>query len=157
MKKLLAIILALAIVFSLSAMAFADGESVPSPKRKNIGAGDLPSTTSAEIYNGGSSSGDDTKATIIPYAEMNDDQKAEADKAVEKVSGEGYLPIEEFMVQANGKTKVIVEVHEGEMVFVVYPTEIQSFELKDLDSIGNDRYEVEVDGDCIVVVAKQQA
>lgn len=146
MKKLLALTLALVIVLSLSFAAFADGSPV-----KRVTSSDLPGTTSAAATPGKK----DATITVIPNADLNDEQKAVVDKALETVQGEGYLPSDSFMVIADGEGYIIVEAPEDAVIFVVYDNGyVQKTPVKDLEAVGNSRYKVPVSaGVSSVIVA----
>ncbi len=146
MKKLLALTLALVIVLSLSFAAFADGSPV-----KYVTSSDLPGTTSAAATPGKK----DATITVIPNADLNDEQKAVVDKALETVQGEGYLPSDSFMVIADGEGYIIVEAPEDAVIFVVYDNGyVQKTPVKDLEAVGNSRYKVPVSaGVSSVIVA----
>ena len=146
MKKLLALTLALVIVLSLSFAAFADGSPV-----KHVTSSDLPSTTSAAATPGKK----DATITVIPNADLNDEQKAVVDKALETVQGEGYLPSDSFMVIADGEGYIVVEAPEDAVIFVVYDNGyVQKTPVKDLEAVGNSRYKVPVSaGVSSVIVA----
>ena len=146
MKKLLALTLALVIVLSLSFAAFADGSPV-----KRVTSSDLPGTTSAAATPGKK----DATITVIPNADLNDEQKAVVDKALETVQGEGYLPSDSFMVIADGEGYIVVEAPEDAVIFVVYDNGyVQKTAVKDLEAVGNSRYNVPVSaGVSSVIVA----
>ena len=150
MKKLLALTLALAIVLSLSSAAFAAG----SPIKVEINTTDLPDTTSAAVIPGTK----DVTVTIIPNAELNDDQRAVVDKALETVQEDGNLPIDSFMVIADGEGFIIVEAPEDAVIYVINDNgNIQKTPVKDLEAVGNGKYKVPVSAgvsSVIVAVAK---
>ena len=147
MKKLLALTLALVIVLSLSSAAFA----AETPEKGEVITTDLPGTTSATVIPG-------TKITIIPNAELNDDQRAVVDKALEIVQEDGNLPIDSFMVIADGEGFIIVEAPEDAVIYVIDDKgNIQKFPVKELEAVGNGKYKVPVSAgvsSVIVAVAK---
>jgi len=147
MKKLLAFTLALVLMLSLSVVAFAGG----SPVKKKVTSSDLPGTTSAAATPGKK----DATITVIPNADLNDEQKAVVDKALETVQGEGYLPSDSFMVIADGEGYIVVEAPEDAVIFVVYDNGyVQKTPVKDLEAVGNSRYKVPVSaGVSSVIVA----
>lgn len=145
MKKLLAITLALAIVLSLGSAAFAAG----SPAKKTIKVDDLPAATVAYVDK------KDPKISIIPNAELNDDQRAVVDKALETVQNDGFLPVDSMMVIAEEEGFIIVEAPEEAVIFVIYDNgNVQKTPVKDLEFVGNGRYKVPVSaGVSSVIVA----
>ena len=150
MKKLLALTLALAIVLSLSSAAFAAG----SPGKWEVNTTDLPGTTSAAVIPGTN----DVTITIIPNAELNDDQRAAVDKALEIVQEDGNLPTDSFMVIADGEGFIIVEAPEDAVIYVIDENgSIKKTPVKDLEAVGNGKYKVPVGAgvsSVIVAVAK---
>lgn len=150
MKKLLALTLALAIVLSLSSAAFAAG----SPAKWGVITTDLPGTTSTTVVPGTK----DVTITIIPNAELNDDQRAVVDKALETVQEDGNLPIDSFVVIADGEGFIVVEAPEDAVIYVINDDgSIQKTPVKELEAVGNGKYKVPVSAgvsSVIVAVAK---
>lgn len=154
MKKLLAIVLALALMMSLSVVAFAEEASkVPSPGKIVVTSDDLPGTTEAVPF-----VPEEDKIVIIPNGELNEDQKKAVDEAIAKVEEEGLLPIDSFMVIAEENGFIIVEAPEDAIIYFVYDNDhVQKTPVKDLEAVGNGRYKVPVDAgvsSVIVAIAK---
>ena len=159
MKKLLAIVLAFALVLSLSAVAFAADESapkkVPSPV-KRVSSDDMPSGSEAVTGAAFVPGTPADEAKIIANEDLTEEQKAAVDAALEDVAAEGYLPVDSFAVESDAPATVTIDLEEGTVVFVVYPDgTVVKLALEDLTKVGEGRYEIPVDGDCVVVIAKE--
>ena len=161
MKKLLAFVLVMTIILSLSVVAYA----APSPN-KHIDSGsssgssgtavssvDLPARTSRSV------SGDD-KANVIANEKLSAEQRATVDEAISVVTGDGALPVESFLVLVDGEGQgfVIVELNDGEVVYVVYGKDnFSKFGPSDLESAGGNLYKVPVNPDvATLIIAKEK-
>lgn len=138
MKKLLALVLAFALVLSLGAVAF---------------AGSSPSTDVSTDYLPASEAVAEA-AKVISNEDMTEEQKAAVDAAIEDVVAEGYLPVDDFIVEADEPATIVIKAPEAAVVFVIYPDgTVVEFAVEDLVKLSDGTYELPVDGDCIVIVA----
>ena len=145
MKKLLAIILTLALALSFGATAFADGSPV-----KEVKTADLPAES--EAVKGAVATGN---AKIIPIKNMTAEQKESMDKALVKVAEDGSLPVDGLAVESTEKTTVTIALDANEVVYVVYPDgTVVKLLAKDLNKVADGRYQISVDGSCNIVIAK---
>ena len=159
MKKLLAITLALVLVLSLGAAAFADGSPT-----KDVTTDDLPAESvavkeaavkvpneseavkDAEVVSG--------KAVIIPIKDMTAAQKAETNKAISAVVKEGALPVDAFAVDTEGEATVAIELGENVVVYVFYPDgKVVKYAAKDLTVREDGTYEIPVEGYSYIIIA----
>ena len=163
MKKLLAFVLVMTIILSLSVVAYA----APSPnKHIDSGSGsssassgtavssvDLPARTSRSVSS-------DDKASVIANEKLSAEQRATVDEAISVVTGDGALPVESFLVLVDGEGQgfVIVELNDGEVVYVVYGKDnFSKFGPSDLESAGGNLYKVPVDSDvATLIIAKEK-
>lgn len=145
MKKLLAIILTLALVLSFGAAAFAAG----SPE-KEVKTNDLPAESKA--VEEATATGD---AKIISNKDMTAEQKEANDKALEKVVDDKSLPVDSLAVDSDEETTVTIALDDNALVYIVYPDgTVVKLLAKDLNKTADGRYEIPVDGSCNIVVAK---
>lgn len=142
MKKLLAFVLAVTIVLSLGIAAYA----APSPHRgggsSEVTSYDLPARTKRYIKGE-----DGKKITITANGDLTDEQRAVLDEALATVTGEGFLPVDSYVivVDEDGQAYVIVELYEGEVLFVVYGKDnFTKFTPDDLEKVGERLYKVPV-------------
>ena len=161
MKKLLAITLALVLVLSLGAAAFADGSPT-----KDVTTDDLPGESvpvkeaaikvpdeSEAVKDAAVVSG---KAVIIPIKDMTAAQKAETNKAISEAVKEGALPVDAFVVDAEDAVTVAIELGENVVVYVFYPDgKVVKFLAKDLVVRDDGTYEIPVEGYSYVIIAKE--
>ena len=145
MKKLLAIILTLALALSFGATAFADGSPV-----KEVKTADLPAES--EAVKGAAATGN---AKIIPVENMTAEQKESMDKALAEAIEDGSLPVDGLAVESTEETTVTIALDENEVVYVVYPDgTVVKLLAKDLNKVVDGRYQISVDGSCSIVIAK---
>ena len=145
MKKLLAIILTLALALSFGATAFADGSPV-----KEVKTADLPAES--EAVKGAVATGN---AKIIPVENMTAEQKESMDKALAEVIEDGSLPVDGLAVESTEETTVTIALDANEVVYVVYPDgTVVKLLAKDLNKAADGRYQISVDGSCSIVIAK---
>ena len=145
MKKLLAIILTLALALSFGATAFADGSPV-----KEVKTADLPAES--EAVKDAVATGD---AEIISIKNMTAEQKESMDKALEEVTKDGSLPTDALAVESAEETTVTIALDENAVVYVVYPDgTVVKLLAKDLNKAADGRYQIPVDGSCSIVIAK---
>ena len=145
MKKLLAIILALALALSFGAAAFADGSPV-----KEVTTTDLPAET--EEVKEATATGD---AEIVSVEKMTTAQKESMDKALEEVTKDGSLPTDALAVESAEETTVTIALDDNALVYVVYPDgTVVKLLAKDLVKAADGRYQIPVDGSCSIVIAK---
>lgn len=146
MKKLLAFVLVMTIVLSLGIAAYA----APSPSRiviegsitREVTSYDLPARTQRYIKGE-----DGKKITIAANGDLTDEQRAVLDEALATVTGEGFLPVDSYVivVDEDGQAYVIVELYEGEVLFVVYGKDnFTKFTPDDLEKVGERLYKVPV-------------
>lgn len=146
MKKLLALVLAFALVLSLGAVAFA----APSPSA-DVSSDSLPAQTEAEPVVAAPA---EEAAKVISNEDMTEEQKEAVDAAIEDVVAEGYLPVDDFIVEADEPATIVIKAPEAAVVFVIYPDgTVVEFAVEDLVKLSDGTYELPVDGDCIVIVA----
>lgn len=149
MKKLLAVVLAIVMVLSLNVTAWA----ASSPSHSSD-SDSLPAATEAVPVVPAASA--EKKAVIISNGELTEEQKKVVDEAIAEVVKEGYLPSESFMVEAEGPSTIIVAADEDAVIFVIYPDgTVKQFAPKDLVKTSEGHFELPVDGNCVVVVAKK--
>ena len=145
MKKLLAIILTLALALSFGATAFADGSPV-----KDVKTADLPAES--EAVKGAVATGN---AKIIPVENMTAEQKESMDKALAEAIEDGSLPVDGLAVESTEETTVTIALDANEVVYVVYPDgTVVKLLAKDLNKVVDGRYQISVDGSCSIVIAK---
>lgn len=145
MKKLLAIILTLALALSFGATAFADGSPV-----KEVKTADLPAES--EAVKGAVATGN---AKIIPVENMTAEQKESMDKALAEAIEDGSLPVDGLAVESTEETTVTIALDANEVVYVVYPDgTVVKLLAKDLNKAADGRYQISVDGSCSIVIAK---
>ena len=145
MKKLLAIILTLALALSFGATAFADGSPV-----KDVKTADLPAES--EAVKGAVATGN---AKIIPVENMTAEQKESMDKALAEAIEDGSLPVDGLAVESTEETTVTIALDANEVVYVVYPDgTVVKLLAKDLNKAADGRYQISVDGSCSIVIAK---
>lgn len=145
MKKLLAIILTLALALSFGATAFADGSPV-----KEVKTADLPAES--EAVKGAAATGN---AKIIPVENMTAEQKESMDKALAEAIEDGSLPVDGLAVESTEETTVTIALDANEVVYVVYPDgTVVKLLAKDLNKAADGRYQISVDGSCSIVIAK---
>jgi len=153
MKKLLAIVLSLALVLSFGVSAFAF--SSPTRDSSSSSSDDLPATTEAEVVPVAPAPAK-AKASIIANGQLTEEEKKVVDEAIAEVVKEGFLPTESFMVEAEGPSTIIVAADEDAVIFVIYPNgTVKQFAVKDLVKTSDGHFELPVDGDCVVVIAKK--
>ena len=155
MKKLLAIVLSLALVLSFGVSAFAF--SSPTRDSSSSSSDDLPATTEAEVVPVAPAPAPaKAKASIIANGQLTEEEKKVVDEAIAEVVKEGFLPTESFMVKADGAATVLLEADEDAVIFVIYPDRtVKQFAVKDLVKTSDGHFELPVDGDCVVVIAKK--
>ncbi len=162
MKKLLAFVLVMTIILSLSVAAYA----APSPTKGTgsssgsssssvvVSSVDLPARTSRSV------SSDDSRVTIITNDNLTAEQRATVDEAISVVTGDGALPVDSYLILVDGEGQgfVIVELNEGEVVYVVYGKDnFSKFGPSDLESVGGNLYKVPVDpGVATLIIAKEK-
>lgn len=164
MKKLLAIVLVLALALSMSVFAWAeetdatkkDEKKVVSPEKKNtpVNSDDLPgeSDTVGGAYVAPPA---EEEAKIIANQDLTDEQKAEVDAAIAKVTEDDVAVADTFYVEAEGDAVVEITLEDGTIVYVIYPDgTVKKLTLAELNALGNDRYEIPVEGNCVIVLAK---
>ena len=145
MKKLLAIILTLALALSFGATAFADGSPV-----KEVKTADLPAES--EAVKGAAATGN---AKIIPIENLTAEQKESMDKALAEAIEDGSLPVDGLAVESTEKTTVTIALDANEVVYVVYPDgTVVKLLAKDLNKVADGRYQISVDGSCNIVIAR---
>ena len=154
MKKLLAIVLALTLVLSMSATAYA---KVVSPT-KTTTTDDLPATTNAAVAAPAAAPAAAApaaaEAAVIANGEMSEDQQKAANEAIDSIVKDGYLPVETFAVKADAAATVVIEAEDGAVVFVVDPDgNVKKFPVEELTKVSDGHFELKVDGDCIVIIA----
>ncbi len=154
MKKIFALILALALVLSMSAVSYA----APSPK-KTITFEDFVRTrdiaTTPADYTAIPPATDHTAGSgVISLDEMNAQQKAEANKALSAVQKEGYLPVDIFYVDADGDAVVNIKLDENNIALVVYEDgHMDKFAPEDLVMQDDGTFEISVSGPCFIITA----
>lgn len=154
MKKLLAIVLALTLVLSLSVTAWAE----PSPERGGSSSDDLPAQSEEVAGAVVAAEGEEAEAEIIANKDLTEEQLAAVEKAIDAVEAEDYAPVDTFYVESEGPATVVINLADDAVVFVVYPDDtIVKFELEDLVEVSEGRYEIPVDGTCVIVIAKEAA
>ena len=158
MKKLLAFVLVMTIILSLSVAAYA----APSPSKGTgsssspvvVTSVDLPARTSRSV------SSDDSRVTIIANEKLNAEQRATVDEAISVVTADGALPVDSYLILVDGEGQafVIVELNEGEVVYVVYGKDnFSKFGPSDLESVGGNLYKVPVNPDvATLIIAKEK-
>ena len=145
MKKLLAIILTLALALSFGTTAFADGSPV-----KEVTTTDLPAET--EAVKEATATGD---AEIVSIDKMTEEQKESMDKALKEVTKDGSLPTDALAVESAEETTVTIALDDNALVYVVYPDgTVVKLLAKDLVKAADGRYQIPVDGSCSIVIAK---
>ena len=145
MKKLLAIILTLALALSFGAAAFADGSPVKDVKTADMHA-------ESEAVKGAVATG---KAEIISIKNMTAEQKESMDKALDEVTEDGSLPVDALAVESTEETTVTIALDDNALVYVVYPDgTVVKLLAKDLTKAADGRYQITVDGSCSIVIAK---
>ena len=160
MKKLLAIVLLLVLVLSLSAVAFADGSPV-----KEVTPGDLPGESDAVKKATVANKWGDAK--IVAIKDMNEAQKEALDKALEKLTeknkteAEKAMPVDAFAVESIDAATVTIELEESAVVYIFYSDgTIVKLYVKDLTKAPDGRYLIPgcylipVDCSCTIIIAK---
>ena len=150
MKKLLAFALAFVLVFSLSVSAWA----ASSPSRSDdTSSDDLPAQSEAVAE---AVVTPEEEAEVIANEDLTEEQIEAVDEAIEAVTGEGYLPVDTFYVESEGEAVVTIALEDGVVVFIIYPDgTVLKLTLDELTEVSSGRYEIPVDGDCVVVIAKE--
>ena len=161
MKKLLAFVLVMTIILSLSVVAYAapsphkdtDSDSSSGSSGTAVSSVDLPARTSRSV------SGDD-KASVIANEKLSAEQRATVDEAISVVTGDGALPVDSYLILVDGEGQgfVIVELNDGEVVYVVYGKDnFSKFGPSDLESAGGNLYKVPVNPDvATLIIAKEK-
>ena len=161
MKKLLAITLALVLVLSLGAAAFADGSPT-----KDVTTDDLPAESvavkeaavkvpdeSEAVKDAAVVSG---KAVIIPIKDMTAAQKAETNKAITAVVKEGALPIDAFAVDTDEAATVAIKLDKTVVVYVFYPDgKVIKYYASELVLREDGTYEIPVEGYSYIIIAEE--
>ena len=150
MKKLLAVVLAIVMVLSLNVTAWA----ASSPSHRSD-SDSLPAATEAVPVVPAAASAE-KKAVIIANGQLTEEEKKVVDEAIAEVVKEGFLPTESFMVKDDGAATVLLEADEDAVILVIYPDRtVKQFAVKDLVKTSDGHFELPVNGDCVVVIAKK--
>ena len=158
MKRLLAIVLVLALIFSIGVTAYAAEEEkkVPSPK-KHISIDDLPGASDTVTDAGVTPATEKSEANVVPNANMSDAQKSALEKLLAAVTEAGYLPADSFFVVADGNAVVTIALDEDAVVFIgdEEGNIAKQISVKELDT-SDGKSEIPVSGSCPVVIAKEK-
>ena len=153
MKKLLAIVLTLALVLSLSPAVFAAGSPLA-----EVTVSSLPAESDA-VKNAKVSSEDST-AKIIANKDLTEDEKAEMNVSLEKVKEkiredkENVLPYDSCKYDG-GEGTVNMEVASDAVIYLVYPNgEVVKLLAKDLTKNADGTLQIPVTGKCDIFFAK---
>lgn len=145
MKKLLAIVLTLAMILSFNAVVFAAGSPV-----KTVKITDLPAKS--KVVQNAKATGN---AKIIAIEDMTEEQKASMDKALVEVAEDGSLPVDALAVESDGTTTITIELEDDAVVYVIYPDgRVVKLLPKDLVKVADGLYQITVDASCSIVIAK---
>ena len=146
MKKLLAIVLALTLVLSMGAVAFA----APSPVSDSGSDSDsLPAEAPAVVP-----AAPVVRTTVVANKDLTPAQKETVDAALAEVVADNAEPVADFIVETEEPAAVTVEATEDQIIYIIYPDgTMVKVAVKDLKKISNGHYELPVDGNCVVIVA----
>ena len=161
MKQLLAITLALVLVLSLGAAAFADGSPT-----KDVTTDDLPAESVAvkeatvEIPDESDAVKEASvlsgKAVIVPIKSMTAAQKTETNKAIEAVLKEGDMPIDAFAVDTDEAATVAIKLDKTVVVYVFYPDgKVIKYYASELVLREDGTYEIPVEGYSYIIIAEE--
>ena len=161
MKKLLAITLALALVFSIGSAAYAAGSPT-----KGVTTDDLPAESvvvkdatveipdeSDAVKEASVVSG---KAIIVPIKSMTAAQKTETNKAIKAVLKEGDMPIDAFAVDTDEAATVVIKLDKTVVVYVFYPDgKVIKYYASELVLREDGTYEIPVAGYSYIIIAEE--
>lgn len=153
MKKLLAIVLTLALVLSLSPAVFADGSPLAEVTVSSLDA-------ESDAVKNATVSSEDGTAKIIANKDLTEDEKKEMnvslEKAKEKIKEdkENVLPYDSCRYDG-GKGTVNMEVASNAVIYLVYPNgEVVKLRAKDLTKNADGTLQIPVTGKCDIFLAK---
>ena len=149
MKKLLAIVLALTLVLSMGAVAFA----APSPTSDSGSDSDsLPAEAPAAVPV--VPAAPVVRTTVVANKDLTPAQKETVDAALAEVVADNAEPVADFIVETEEPATVSVEATEDQIIYIIYPDgTMVKVAVKDLNKTSDGRYELPVDGNCVVIIA----
>lgn len=164
MKKLLAIILALTLVLSMGAVAFAapspvsdsgsDSDSLPAEAPATVPVVPVVPAAPAAPAAAPVVSSTAVSTTVVANKDMTPEQKETVDAALTEVVADDAEPVADFIVETEEPATVTVEAIENQIIYIVYPdgTTVK-VAVKDLNKTIDGHYELPVDGNCVVIIA----